>query len=157
MDEAVITLLRKTLEADANTIDDADLPDAWCAGPNPGRSPRGRVLTLAACAALVATSAVVIATRAGDPPQSGPGAIDATNWYLPTDLPDGYELTGVAARTDNITTATTREVWVSTDGSRTTGFVEATTNDPARLPGLVRSPGEPCRVVGGRLDESGGA
>ncbi len=58
--------------------------------------------TLVACVALMAAG-VVVASRAGDPNETtrGAGTVvstdDGSNWYLPTDLPVGYELTGIAA------------------------------------------------------------
>ena len=86
MDDAVVTLLRRTLDVTADEIDERDLPEAWTPGRGSERSPRWRALTLVASAALMAAGVVVVASRGGDPTETGragPGVWTARNHLGP--------------------------------------------------------------------------
>jgi DNA-directed RNA polymerase specialized sigma24 family protein len=89
MDDPVVTLLRATFDDLVADIEDVEVrwkPEAFV----PARQ-RGRVLSAAACVALVAAGSLVVVARGGSEPGGGTtttvvGTAEP-DWYLPTWLP----------------------------------------------------------------------
>ena len=146
MDDAVVTLLRRTLDATADEIDEIDLGNVWIPDRQSGRSFRWRALTLVACAALMAAGVVVVGSRGGGLTEMGRGSdtvvpAQQPDWYLPSYLPEGYEVGGLGSTTDVSDETTSNEVWVRKDGGRTTGHISAWVNTPGPASGIWTSPG----------------
>lgn len=141
MDDTVTTLLRRTFDSIVAELDDDSLAGHDSPDPRPRR--RWQLLVVAACLVLVVVSAFFIVSRAGDVERTTSGTdvvVGSTavpGWYLPTYLPEGYELTGIAERTETLEDAMSYEIWVRKDDGVTTGYVRALVNEP--IPSVVEA------------------
>ncbi len=91
-----------------------------------GRRPLGRTAIAVAAALIVVVGAVgvFVTTRDddGDPLEAGPaGPDDAevidTGWYIPSPLPDDWEVTSIETQTTTLVGPGTLAVWAAPDGS----------------------------------------
>ena len=106
IDDQIREILREGLGSDPRPLEPDELRDRATRGSVPTESHRAhRGLVAAACVVFVALLAGALATRvvepsgdSGDPDSEPVAGTKVGRYFLPTELPDGYEMLGVVER-----------------------------------------------------------
>lgn len=143
-------------------LDAEPVPDAWASiaartlgdvpAPVPARSTSARWLAIAAVLALLAGLAVVVAaTRSDDTTSLTADEPDATGWYIPSSLPEGWKLRTAWVTKRPTSCGHNGRQWMGTPVNGVTPRLELTyTRCASELP----AGGQPGPALGHGVDET---